>query len=116
MEDTGLHQNDRAASKAVNPVEQLVETLNRASSVSDFLLNASKLFVLLAGGLTVAISIQAHSPLLLILLRGGLVMLVMGLLLWTANWLFLRGTLDFILDEITINEPHEPSLGVDKQA
>jgi|GEM_PF-1187607 len=56
----------------------------------------TKLAVLTSGPLVLALSLQAGADLTMAAIRAGTAMLVLGLLLWSANWVLARSALEVI--------------------
>ena len=62
----------------------------------------------LASGLTVlGVSLQAGATPMVAALRAGLTVLVMGLLLWSANWVLARSALEVVRVQLEEAQKHQ---------
>ena len=60
----------------------------------DFSLSVSRLMVLLVGLMTCVVSLVSGASIPMIILRGSLAMLSVGLVMWAFNWVLARNSLE----------------------
>ena len=116
MDDLDVTTVEQAAPEPVDETAQLVDSLNQANAVSDFILTLSRLCVIAVGGLTVLLTVHSGAPLFWVIARGGLSMLATGLLLWAANWVFLKEIKAWVDAELGTLKGQSNSHLIDKQA
>ncbi len=77
----------------------------------------TKLTMLTTGPLILALSLQAGATLLMAAVRAGVAVLVVGLLLWGANWVLARSALDALHQQLKeAAEAHAPSATIELEA
>lgn len=77
----------------------------------------TKLTLLTTGPLIVGLSLQAGATLLMAAVRAGAAVLVVGLLLWGANWVLARSALEVMHMQLKeAAEQHAPSATIELEA
>lgn len=88
----GLTENSAWSESSGNAENKAVE--GQLPFMLDFSLSVSSMVVIMVGILTTIISAFSGAALWMTAVRGGVAVVVVGLVLWTVNWIIARDSLE----------------------